>query len=117
MSNEDENIEEDDSSIRGNIFGRNRFKQAVQEGVPTRGRTWEHNIVIELPGLKNFARGIGNIASSSAAWNLLFPTRMIQQIIHWKNAKICSYREKYKRTDRTVIRDKDSIEMKAFMGV
>nr|CAH7725072.1 unnamed protein product [Callosobruchus chinensis] len=98
-------------------FGKNRFKWSASAIVPTRGRTLRHNIVLQLPGLKQVSRKLGTSARPIDVWNLLFSEDMVGQVVQWTNVKIRSYREKYKRQNRSEIIDTDSTEMKAFLGM
>lgn len=100
-----------------NYIGKNRFKWSATEIVPTRGRTLQHNIVLQLPGLKQISRALGSFARPIEVWNLLFSEGMLEHLVQWTNVKIRSYREKYKRQNRSELVDTDIIEIRAFLGM
>lgn len=100
-----------------NYFGKNRFKWSVREVVPLRGRTLRHNIVLQLPGLKQVCRSLGNSAGPKDVWNLLFSENMVGHLVQWTNVKLRSYRIKFKRESRSEIVDTDSTEIRAFLGM
>ncbi|KAK9720039.1 Transposase IS4 [Popillia japonica] len=118
-SNDDESDNEvsNEQEKNTNYFGKNDFKWSVNEVVPLRGRTLRHNIVLQLPGLKQVCRSLGNSARPKDVWNLLFSEDMVGHLVQWTNVKIQSYRQKFKREGRSEIADTDSTEIRAFMGM
>lgn len=118
-SNDDESDNEvsNEQEKNTNYFGKNSFKWSVNEVVPLRGRTLRHNIVLQLPGLKQVCRSLGNSARPKDVWNLLFSEDMVGHLVQWTNVKIQSYRQKFKREGRSEIADTDSTEIRAFMGM
>lgn len=122
----DENIDEEaseeadqdnDNGIEKKYFyGKDRQKWAVNE--PVRNvRTPQHNIVVTLPGLKGPARTLGDRANPEDIWNLLISEAMINTIVQYTNIKIAEIRTRYAEETRTDLKNTDSIEIRALMGL
>lgn len=117
ISADSESDDDEDETSSQSYIGKNRFKWSANEVVPKRGRTLKHNIVVQLPGLKQKARALGTETNPSSVWNLLFSEYMIEQVVRWTNVKIGSYHEKYKRQNRSELSNTDSVEIRAFLGM
>lgn len=118
-NSEDEidNFEHTERQNSQSYFGKNRFKWSANEVVPRRGRTLRHNIVLQLPGLKQASRALGLSASPMDVWNLLFSEDMLEHLVQWTNVKLQFYRQKFKRQNRSEIVDTDITEIRAFLGL
>lgn len=108
-------IEECDENKQAKAFyGKNKFKWSAEE--PKRNvRVLAHNIV-KLPGLRGPQQKESEV-DPITAWSHIFSDDMVTDIVKWTNVKIRGAREKYKKEDRTELRDCDTTEMRALLGL
>lgn len=102
-------------SRKQNYFGANRFRWASVPNI-ARGRTPQHNIINEKPGVRPAFRDMLNNSSTPLdIWRLLFTDEMLQKIVLHTNEKIRKIRPNYKK--QTCVQDLDITELKAFIGL
>ena len=73
---------------------------------------------MQLPGLRQKARTLGNNPNIEDVWKLLFCENMMHEIIIHTNEKIAQVRQRFASSkDITYIHDTDLIEFKGFIGL
>lgn len=97
-------------------YGRNRYKWAKKPATSNKGRRGQHNIVLQLPGLRPVAKSLGDTADPLTVWKLLFDDVICDTILQWTNVKISQERAKYKNQNSPTLKDLDIIEFRAFLG-
>lgn len=122
-SEESEGEEEPDvhdvaAVINDNFFlGKNGFKWSKLHP-PANVRTRKHNIILQLPGLRQTARALGGNPEPVDIWHLLFSADIIEEIICWTNVKITNVRRNYSNiSNASFSHDLDIVEFKAFIGL
>lgn len=117
---EKDDSDEDENETRNNkknYFGKNRYRWSSTEFAKT-SRTPKHNIILQLPGLKQRAKFENDDAPNSLkVWKLLFTDSIMSEILKWTNQKIRTVRAKYTNQNRFEIRDVDIVELKCFLGL
>lgn len=97
-------------------YGKNRFKWSKEPATSNRGRRPQHNIVLQLPGLREAAKNIGDPINPFKVWKLLFCDDICEMVVKWTNVRIGRERAKYKKQNSATLRDLDMDEFYAFMG-
>ena len=116
--NDEQEIEVENERQRGNSSFRGRNDFLWNKTPPPRNvRTRAHNIIVQLPGLKQAAVALGNKPNPQDVWGLLFTSEMIDIIVTWTNVKIQTVREKYRDQTLSFIHTTNAIEMKGFLGL
>ena len=103
---------------RSYFYGKNKCFKWRKEQPPVNVRTRRHNIIMQLPGLRQPAKNLGENPEVEAVWKLLFSENVLSEIIQWTNVKISKMRQKYEKRERmTYLHDLDMTELKAFIGL
>lgn len=80
-------------------------------------RTRQHNIVINVPGLRPKAMSLGNNPNVEAVWDLLFSADILEEILKWTNFKIITLRARYQKRNLSYVHDCDMLELRGFIGL
>lgn len=118
-SNSDESEEYGRKEYKQNsnyYYGKNRFKWSKEPATSNRGRRPQHNIVLQLPGLRETAKNIGDSMNPFSVWKLLFSDEICETVLKWTNVRIGRERARYKNQNSPTLRDLDMTELYAFMG-
>lgn len=121
ISDSDTNSEDGDSEettdrqVSKFYYGKNRYKWSQKSFYSRNTRTLQHNIVVNLPGLRNSYRNNSNITPLQA-WSYFIDDEILFEILTWTNIEISKHREKYKIYSSD-LRDVDIIELRAFIGL
>ncbi|XP_072394935.1 uncharacterized protein [Diabrotica undecimpunctata] len=76
-----------DISASGTFVGKNGFEWRNNQP-PEKVRTRKHNIILQLPGLRQKAKILGDNPEVVDVWELLFTEAIIKEIVQWTNVKI-----------------------------
>lgn len=98
-------------------YGKNGFKWSVEPFHTRNTRTQRHNIMVQLPGLKQRARALGTKPEPLETWGLMIDDDILNIIIHFTNLKLQKAKNLQKNPNTTEMRNVDLIEMKAFIGL
>jgi len=121
ISDSDTNLEDGDSegTTDGQVskfyYGKNRYKWSQKSFYCRNTRTLQHNIVVNLPGLRNSYRNKSNITPLQA-WSYFIDDGILFEILTWTNIEISKHREKY-QIYSSDLRNVDIIELRAFIGL
>nr|CAI5819418.1 unnamed protein product [Callosobruchus analis] len=112
-----ENTKTGNEERRSNYYyGKNRYKWSKEPATSNRGRRPQHNIVLQLPGLREAAKGLGDCVDPLSVWKLLFIDDICEKILKWTNVRIERERAKYKVQTSPMLRNLDIDELYALMG-
>ena len=101
----------------GYFYGKDKCLKWRMEQPHTNVRTRQHNIVLQIPGLRPTAKQLGRNPDIEEVWGLLFTHEILDEILHWTNRKIVQLREKYSRKNLSFLQSLELIELKAFIGL
>lgn len=103
------------SKSKKSYFGTNRFKWCSAPP-QSRTRTRQHNILVQLPGLRPSAN-LGTEANPKSVWKLIFSEEMLNIVLQWTNVKLSSVRINYKDPNKSDLQNIDLTELEAFLGL
>jgi hypothetical protein len=111
-NSEDGDLEDTtDEQVSKFCYGKNRYKWSQKLFQSRNSRTLQHNIVVNLPGLRNSYRNNSNITSLQA-WSYFIDDGILFEIL--TNIQISKHREKYKNINSNYLRNIDIIEPTSF---
>ena len=73
---------------RSYFYGKNNCFKWRKEQPPVNVRTRRHNIIVQLPGLRQPVKNLGEKPEIESVWELLFSENILSEIIQWTNVKI-----------------------------
>lgn len=98
-------------------YGKNDFKWQKQPPAQNT-RTRCHNIIVQLPGLRQYAKVLGENPSPVNIWHLLLTEEITNEVLRWTNVKISQVRANYSDLkNASYTHDIDEIELKALFGL
>ena len=112
---EEVTIENDGSA--GFFYGKNKCFKWRKQQPPNNVRTRQHNIVVQLPGLRPKAKSLGENPDVVDVWGLLFSQDILDEILLWTNMKIHNLRTQYANKSLPYLQDLDVLELKALIGL